>query len=121
MALTTDVSHMYRGIELHPSDRDLHQFVWRRDPTETPCDYRVTRVTFGVSASSFIAIMSIKQNALDYAMESPLVFSAVKDNFYVDNGLTGTDSVEEAIKLYEQLHCLFSKAYINLCSSGKLL
>lgn len=26
VALTTDVSRMYRGVELVPSDRDLHRF-----------------------------------------------------------------------------------------------
>ena len=101
---------MYRGIELHSSDRDLHRFVWRRDPTKALRDYHMTRVTFGVSASSFIANMSV----MDYAMEFPLAFSAVKDNFYVDDGLTGANSVEEAIKLYEQLYCLFSNADLLL-------
>ena len=64
----------------------------------------MTRVTFGVSASSFAANMSVKQNALDFAMELPLAFNAVKDNFYVDDRLTGADSVEDAVKLYKQLH-----------------
>ena len=53
VALTTDGSRMYRGIELHPSDRDLHRFVWRRDPSETLRDYRMTRVTFGVFSVVF--------------------------------------------------------------------
>ena len=44
--------------------------------------------------------MCVKQNALDFAMDFPLAFDAVKDNFYVDNGLTGADSVEEAVRLY---------------------
>lgn len=50
VALTTDVSRMYRGIELVPSD---HRFVWRRSMTEPLSDFHMTRVTFGVSASSF--------------------------------------------------------------------
>lgn len=31
IALTTDVSNMYRGVELVPADRDLHHFIWRSD------------------------------------------------------------------------------------------
>lgn len=42
IALTTDVSKMYRAIELIPSDRDLHRFVWRDSPDEPPKDYRMT-------------------------------------------------------------------------------
>ena len=51
VALTTDVSRMYRAVELTLPDRDLHRFVWRSDPNESLRDYRMTRVTFVVSAS----------------------------------------------------------------------
>ena len=66
VALTADVSKMYRAIELADGDRDLHRFVWRSDPKEPLKDYRMTRVTFGVSASSFAANTAVKQNAIDY-------------------------------------------------------
>ena len=66
VALIADVSKMYRAVGLDDSDKDLHRFIWRRSPEEPLIDYRMTRVTFGVSASSFAANMSIKQNALDY-------------------------------------------------------
>ena len=46
---------MYRAICLTEPDKDLHRFVLRDDPKERLRDYRMTRVTFGVSASSFIA------------------------------------------------------------------
>ena len=34
IALTTDVSKMYRAVELIESDRDYHQFVWRCNPNQ---------------------------------------------------------------------------------------
>ena len=37
IALTTDVSKMYRAIELVPADRDLHRFVWRKSPGHIWC------------------------------------------------------------------------------------
>ncbi len=55
VALTTDVSRMYRDVFLTPFDRDLHRFVWMNDQSHTLQDYRMTRLTFGVNASSFIA------------------------------------------------------------------
>ena len=70
VALTTDVSKMYRAVELVPPDRDLHRFVWRRSPDECLQEYRMTRVTFGVSA---------KQNAVDFAMEYPLAAKVVEE------------------------------------------
>ena len=89
VTLTADVSRMYRAIALTPQDRDLHWFVWRNTPDLLLQDFRMTRVTFGVSASSFIANMCIKQNAQDHALAFPLAAKAVEDSFYVDNGLTG--------------------------------
>ena len=99
VALTTDVSKMYRGIALIPEDRDLHRFVWQNDPMEPLRDYCMTRITFGVSASSFAANMAVKQNTLDYATEYPLAAKCVHTSFYVDDGLTGADSAQEAIEL----------------------
>ena len=108
VAFVADVSRMYCAIELTKSDRALHRFVWRRNPKDPLLDYRMTRVTIGVSASSFAANMSVKQNTLDYAMEYPLVVDTVNRAFYVDDGLTGADSTEEAIELQRQLQDLFS-------------
>ena len=109
VALTTDVSKMYRAVELTPPDRDLHRFVWRNNPNLPLLDYRMTRVTFGVSASSFAANMAVKQNAVEHAVEFPLAAKRVHTSFYVDDGLTGADSVQEAIELQHQLQDLFSK------------
>ena len=109
IALTADVSKMYRAVELIESDRDLHRFVWRSKMDEPLKDYRMTRVTFGVSASSFAANMSVKRNSLDYALEFPEAADAVERAFYVDDCLAGANSVEETIVLRQQLQNLFAK------------
>ena len=109
IALTADVSKMYRAIELIESDRDLHRFVWRSNEDELLKDYRMTRLTFGVSASSFAANMSVKRNASDHALEFPKAADAVESAFYVDDCLAGADSIDEAIDLHHQLLNLFTK------------
>ena len=113
VALTTDVSHMYRAVLLTESDRDLHRFVCRRSTSEPLKDFRMTRVTFGVSSLSFAANMCVKQNALDHASEFPLASEAVHNSF-VDDGLTGSDTVEEALRLQKELQSLFSCAGFHL-------
>ena len=67
----------------------------------------MTRVTFGVAASSFIANMCVKQNALNHTLQFPLAARAVNKAFYVDDGVTGADS---AITHQHELHSLFSLA-----------
>ena len=114
IALTTDVSRMYPAVLLPADQRDLHRFVWRRESTEPLVDYRMTRLTFGVSASSFAANMAVRQNALDNVHTYPQAAQTVLDSFYVDDGLTGADSKEEAVHLQKQLHLLFSGAGFTL-------
>ena len=63
--------------------------MWRSSPADVLKDFRMTRLTFGVSASSFAANMLVNQNALDHAHEYPLAVKAVEESFYVDDALTG--------------------------------
>ena len=110
IALVADVSKMYRAVELPVSDRNLHRFVWRDDPGDSLQDYRMTRVTFGISSSAFIANMCVKRNASDFAHKYPIAAKIVNDSFYVDDCLTGPDSVEGAVETHKQLQGLFSEA-----------
>ena len=109
IALTADVSKMYRAVELAEPDRDFHRFVWRPKPEGPLCDYRMTRVTFGVSASCFAANMAVKQNAIDFVDEYPLAAKVVETSFYVDDCLTGADDAKTTIVLRRQLQDLFSR------------
>ena len=66
VAMTTDVGKMYRAVLLSEDQRDLHRFLWREDRTKPMRDYRMTRLRFGVCASSFAANKALKKNALDH-------------------------------------------------------
>ena len=114
VAITTDISKMYRAIELVEPDRGIYRFVWRSTPSEVVKDYRMTRVTFCVSATSFIANMCVKQNALNLAHEFPLAAEAVEGSFYVDDGLTRADDIQTAIKLQRELQELFARGGFQL-------
>ena len=115
VALTADVSRMYHAILLDPPDKDLHCFMWRSSPSEPLRDYRMNRITFGVAASSYAANMAIKRNEIDLALQFLLAAEAVHQSFYVDDALTSTDSVEDAISLQKQLQELFTYGGFTLC------
>ena len=108
VALTADVSKMYRAVELAELDKDLHRFVWRSHPKVPLTDYRMTRLTFGVSASSFAANMAVKQNAIDHADEFPVASEVVHKSFYVDDCLTDAQDSTSALLLQQRLTKLFS-------------
>ena len=74
-----------------------------------------------------IAVYSkhVGQNVTDHPLEYPLTAKAVDESFYVDDGLTGADSVEDAIRLQREFQSLFSRAAFLLrrwnCSESAVL
>ena len=50
--------------------------------------------------------MAVKQNALDHAVEFPRAAKVVDKSFYVDDCLSGADSVSEAVALQSELHSI---------------
>ena len=99
---------MYRAVELAIPDKVLHRFVWRSHLEEPLKDYRMTRVTFGVCASSFAANMAVKQNAMDHSLKYPTASQVVYTSFYVDDCLTGAADPDSTLLLQQQLTELFA-------------
>ena len=115
VALTADVAKMYREVELAPKDRDLHRFIWRPTPEDSIQDFRMTRVTFGVSASPYLAIRTLQQTARDHGTEHPVASTHIHRSFYVDDLLAGAETAEEAIELFTTLRSILQRGYFNLC------
>ena len=89
--------------------------MWREDLQYPFKDFRMTRLTVGVSASSFAANMSTRQNALGHQKEYRQVVKAVLESLYVDDSLTGAESVKDAIvEIQEQLRKLFNMGGFTL-------
>ena len=105
---------MYRAVSLPKEQRDLHRLLWSEDPHQSVKDYRMTRLMFGVSTSCLAANMALKQNAINHSQSHPQAYEAVLKSFYVDDGLMGVDSVDEAIRLRKELQELFSLGSFKL-------
>ena len=73
VALTADISKMYRVVELAEPDKDLHRFVWRAQPSDPVTYYRMTRVTFGVATSPYLAVKALKQTAADFGEHHTII------------------------------------------------
>ena len=114
IAISSDISKMYREVLLHPEDQPLHQFIWRKDQTSSWKDYQMTRVTFGVAASPYLAVKVLQQTGEDHGEQHPTAQWHITNSFYVDDLLGGADTVEEATALYRNLSHILEQASFHL-------
>ena len=115
IALNADISKMYREVKLSPADKDLHRFLWRASPNLPVQDCRMTRVTFGVSASPYLAVRALLQTADDHGEEYSKATQHIKQSFYVDDFLGGADTPQEAVLLFHQMRGILERGGFNLC------
>lgn len=109
VALTTDITKMYRQVMVPESQRDLLRIVWRENENEPLKHYRMKRQTYGLKSSAYCCVAALCQCARDYAEEFPIASKAVLRSFYVDDGTLGADNDDDAEELYRQLNLMLGK------------
>ena len=98
-----DIEKMYRQVWVHPDDRDFQRILWRSSPQEPIQEFRLKTVTFGTASAPFQAIRTLHKLAEDEAEHFPLACSVIKTDFYVDDCISGADSLDTAVQLQDQL------------------
>lgn len=114
ICIVADVIKMYRQVKVSSADVDFQRLLWRENPEDELQHLRLSRVTFGTSAAPYLAVKSLQQIALDEGMEFPLASSRVLNDFYIDDYMTGCQTVAEGIKVYQQSKELLSRAGFQL-------
>ena len=101
IAFKADVKKMYPMIKVHPEDRDLLRFFWEDPDDKTMSVYRLKVLPFGLSCSPYLAIATVHHHLSTYENEYPHIVKELMTNTYMDDLLSGAESVEKAIADYE--------------------
>ncbi|XP_066582127.1 uncharacterized protein [Prorops nasuta] len=102
--VTADIEKMYRQILIDPEDRRYQRILWlNQNRIEI---FELNTVTFGISAAPFLAIRTLKQLADDEGNNFPVAAEVLKKDLYVDDLLTGADSIDEIVQLRDELIAL---------------
>lgn len=112
--MTADLEKMYRQVKIDNSQRNLLKIFWRSDPQQPLQEFRLTTVTYGTSSAAYLSTRTLKQLAEDEGLNFPQASSVVERDFYVDDIITGTATLEEAFELQRQLIELLSRGGFNL-------
>lgn len=113
IGMTADISKMFREVGLNSDETDYHRYLHRDDEGKLQ-DWRMTRLTFGVTSSPYLATQVLRQLAQDHRKEYPTAAAIVESSFYVDDCLTGADDLEHAEQIREELNELLKRGCMTL-------
>ncbi|GJQ71455.1 hypothetical protein Trydic_g11180 [Trypoxylus dichotomus] len=101
--VSADIAKMYRQVLIDPKYRCLQRILWRSDPNKPLHIYQLNTVTYGTASAPYLAVKCLKQLAIEHMDNFPRAANAIVHDFYVDDFLSGSDTVEEAQLLFNQV------------------
>ncbi|XP_029163408.1 uncharacterized protein LOC114934860 [Nylanderia fulva] len=103
--LYRDFMEEYENLQ-HMEDRRLQTILWRHTSSDDVHEYELRTVTYGLACAPFLAIRTLHQLAADEEARYPRGVKALRHDCYVDDVVTGADSLEDAIDLQQELRSL---------------
>jgi len=93
---------MYRQFLVREEDTHFQRILWRDSPNEPLKKYESTRLTFGEASAPNLSTRCLKKLAEDEGHNFPAAKIALLKDFYIDDLVTGANSIESAIEIREQ-------------------
>jgi hypothetical protein len=112
--ITADIEKMYRQILIDSVDTDYQRILWRNHPNEELKTYRLTTLTYGTKPANFIATRCLVELAVQNQNVNPLASSIIKRDFYMDDLLTGADTISELSTTCEDVSTILQGGGFNL-------
>lgn len=103
IAFTADIEKMYRQIEINPNDRQFQLILWRSDTIQEIKTYCLNTVTFGTKSAPYLAVRTLMRLAEDEKHNYPKGYTCLKEGFYVDDCIYGSDSIEDAVQIQSEI------------------
>ena len=115
-AYHTDISKMYNRVRLDESHWKYQLYLW--DPGlrvgVTPVWKVVKTLIYGVKPSGQLAEVALRKLAGLVKEECPLAYPVIMNDIYVDDNLSGANSIKERNMITDQLTLALSKGGFSL-------
>ncbi|KAJ8951488.1 hypothetical protein NQ318_000184 [Aromia moschata] len=101
-------------FQVREKDRSYQRILWRfskDDPVQT---FVLNTVTYGMNCSPFLAIRTLLQLAKEFKNEFPIVSKILETDVYVDDVLSGSNSLNSALEVQQELISLLNKGCFEL-------
>ncbi|XP_070170444.1 uncharacterized protein [Polyergus mexicanus] len=112
--LSADIEKMYRQVRIHSEDAKFQKILWRDSLEGLIKTYELSTVTYGTAPASFLAIRALQQLAIEERQGFPLASRIAREDFYVNDLLTGVSSREEIQQLRDEIIELLRRGGFHL-------
>ncbi|XP_070529793.1 uncharacterized protein [Cardiocondyla obscurior] len=111
---TADIIKMYRQILVDASQTKLQRILWCGSECEAIQEYELLTVTYGTTSAPFLATRVLKHLAESHESEFPVGAKRITRDFYMDDLLTGADTLDEAIIMRDQIIAILRRGKLEL-------
>ncbi|KAL7726106.1 hypothetical protein ACLKA6_010153 [Drosophila palustris] len=105
---------MYRCVRMSHPDEYLQCILWREDPSHELKAYKLDTVTYGTKPAAFLAIRAMHQLSFDEEHDFPIGAKIVRRDFYVDDLMSGGDTVDEVKEIRRQVKDLLLRGHFPI-------
>jgi len=114
IVMSADVLKMHQQVWVQPDDRCLQRILWRKTSDQPITTYELNTVTYGTASAPFLATRCLQQLIEADAINYPEAAKIARDGFYIDDLITGTDDVDKALSLQQDLIEMLRKGGFTL-------
>ena len=121
-AFISDIEKAFLQIELNEKHRDFVRFLWFKDLNVSLQDmdsaelsiYRLCRVLFGVTSSSFLLTATLITHAEKYRLADPVFVENLLRSLHVEDLISGANSLSEVLGFFLKCKQHLAEASFNL-------
>lgn len=110
--LSGDIQKCYRQIMLDESQRNLQLILWRDDESKPIEVFQLNTVTYGTASAPFLSTRCLLQLSLE--CPDPIIAEIIKKDLYMDDLLTGSDTVENLAYIRDKVTQVLNSACFPL-------
>ncbi|XP_037050902.1 uncharacterized protein LOC119084808 isoform X2 [Bradysia coprophila] len=114
ISIMADIAKMYRQVVVRKEDRKYQRFLFREKIRDPILEYEHNMVTFGITAATYLAVKALQYLAKIEKDNYKEAAEVVIRDFYMDDCMSGADTVQQAIRLCKDLKELLAKAQFPL-------
>ncbi|XP_037960375.1 uncharacterized protein LOC119689581 [Teleopsis dalmanni] len=101
--MTADIEKMCRQVIVTEEDQPYQTILWREDQKKLIEEFVLKTVTYGTSCAPFLTKRALLEVAHDYMDQNSKLYQVIKNDFYMNDLMTGADSINERISIQSEI------------------